>query len=230
MARKNVLVDQREVDPVMREDDTALVGAAIDTISSPTLTIGGTATSVVVNGDFEVTGSTTISGPVIPTDLPLEFAIDGVDTTTNVTADNLSALAGGTFPGMIQFREVTIGHADLVDAALFQGFNLGAVLPANALIMGVSDGGGFVPFSGGGAGVVTVDVGTAGDPNALRAGGDLFAAAVDGQISSMPNGIAPNRLYVAAGAQLRVTITSDVNVDLLDAGSVKLIVSFVTLP
>lgn len=107
-------------------------------------------------------------------------------------------------------RTVTIGHADLTDGddGDPQAFNIGAVLPANARIMGV-DMRAYTPFTGGGASALTCDVGTSGDVDALVDGADLFAAAVDGGPASMPAGIRPNKTFASAGAQLIATLTPD---------------------
>jgi hypothetical protein len=86
------------------------------------------------------------------------------------------------------------------------------------------------PFSGGGASAVSADIGTSGDDDAIVSTADLFAAAVDGKCPDMPAGIAPYKLFTSAGAQLTVTITSDVNVSTLTAGQVVATVAFVALP
>ena len=102
------------------------------------------------------------------------------------------------------------------------------MLPANARIVGAS-----VklatPFTGGGAADVKLDIGTAGDPDAIVNAADLFAAAVDGEASAMPSGIAPNKHFVAAGAQLTATVDADVNVADLTAGAATIDVLYTIL-
>lgn len=130
--------------------------------------------------------------------------------------------------GVIQTRTVTIGHADLTDADGEQSINIGAVLPANAMILSV-DVALATPFSGGTATAVLLDIGTSGDPDAIVVNCDLFAAAVDGKASSMPAGIAPFKLFTSAGAQLLATVAADDDVADLVAGACTITVSFVKI-
>ena len=130
--------------------------------------------------------------------------------------------------GVIQTRTVTIGHADLTDADGEQSINIGAVLPANAMILAV-DVALATPFSGGTATSVLLDIGTSGDPDAIVANCDLFAAAVDGKASTMPAGIAPFKLFTSAGAQLKASVAADDDVADLVAGACTITVSFVKI-
>jgi hypothetical protein len=176
-------------DPVIGAASTLIVGAGIDRASAGALTIGGTATSIVV---------------AAPMTLP------------------------ATQLGTIQTRTVAITHTTLDTAALTQTINIGAVLPANAMIVGVNVAN-TTPTTGGGASSVVVDIGTSGDVDALVDGANVFAAAVDGMVSTQPRGIAPNKVFVAAGAQLIATVICDVNVSLLTAGSFTITVAFVAI-
>jgi hypothetical protein len=124
-------------------------------------------------------------------------------------------------------KTVTIGHADLTDADGSQTINIGTALPANSRIVGV-DMHTYTPFTGGGAGVVTVDIGTSGDVDALIDGADLFAAAVDGGLATIPKGIRPNKFF-AAGGQLTAQVDANVNVADLTAGSVIIDVTYTVL-
>lgn len=101
-------------------------------------------------------------------------------------------------------RQLVMTQADLTDADGSQALNIGAVLPANARILGVEIHS-VTPFSGGSVGDFTVDIGTADDVDALIDGADLFSAAVDGQAATRPLGIAPNKLFATAGKQLIAT-------------------------
>ena len=130
--------------------------------------------------------------------------------------------------GVIQTRTVTIGHADLTDADGEQSINIGAVLPANAMILAV-DVALATPFSGGTATLVLLNIGTSGDPDAIVANCDLFTAAVDGKASAMPAGIAPFKLFTSAGAQLLATVVADDDVADLVAGACTITVSFVKI-
>lgn len=77
-------------------------------------------------------------------------------------------------------RTVTVGHADLTDAVNgeAQVINIGAACPANSRVLSVNIHG--TELTGGGVVSVALDVGTAGDPNALIAAADVLAAFVDG--------------------------------------------------
>lgn len=191
----------------------------------------GTAITVQAGATLGTTGSGNIN---LPNNGSAKFQIEGVAVGANVTAANLDAITGGTFAGMIQKRMVTIGvsgsgaEVELTTVGLSQVINLGAVLPANAMVLGADLA--LTPFSGGGATAVSGDIGTVGDDDAIVSTADLFAAAVDGKASSMPDGIAPNKRFVSAGAQLIITITGDVNVSTLTAGQVVATVAFVALP
>lgn len=123
-------------------------------------------------------------------------------------------------------RAVTqqITTADLTASAGSQVINLGAALPANAQVLGVSIDLA-TPFTGGGAASATADIGSSGDADALIDGADIFAAAVDGQASALTAGIAPNKFF-SGSTQLTVTIAADVNVDLLTAGDMTARVLF----
>jgi len=133
-----------------------------------------------------------------------------------------------TQPRTTQTRSVTITHTTLDAAALSQTISIGAILPANAMILGV-DVVITTSTTGGGSSSCVVDIGTSGDVDALVDGANVFAAAVDGKASTRPLGIAPNKLFTTAGAQLIATVISDVNVSLLTAGSFTITVAFVAL-
>lgn len=140
-----------------------------------------------------------------------------------------SAYAGAASGVALQKRSVTVGHADLTDADTSQDINIGAVLPANARILGVSIHT-VTAFAGGTVSALALDIGTSGDIDALVDGADLFAAAVDGQAATRPLGIAPNKLYASAGAQLvaRFVSTGD-NLVNLTAGTATIDVLFSVL-
>lgn len=126
-------------------------------------------------------------------------------------------------------RTVTVAHGDLTDGDTSQTINIGAVLPANARIVGV-DLRELTDFSGGGTASLTVDVGTAGDIDALIDGADLFTgSAVDGGPSTIPQGIRPNKTMGAA--QLIATFVCDGGHVLSDftAGSVTIDVLYTVL-
>lgn len=128
--------------------------------------------------------------------------------------------------GIVRKASLAIGHADLTDADGSQTLTI-ATLPAGAQVLGVN-----VklatPFTGGGAGSVTLDVGSSGDADALVDGANVFAAAVDGQASTRPLGIAPNKQFAAATA-VQATVAADVNVADLTAGAMTVEVIYSVL-
>ena len=117
------------------------------------------------------------------------------------------------------YVEQTIGHADLVAAATTETKNLGAPVPAGATIQGVSFPS-FTPFSGGSVSNLVVDIGDAGDVDAIRDGVDVDTAAVGGQPSTAPLGIAPNKFYPTATQLLLTFIATGDNTVNLSAGSI----------
>lgn len=99
--------------------------------------------------------------------------------------------------------------------ATSQVLNLDSAIPANSRIQSVN-----IKLatsaSGGGATSCTAKIGSSGDDDAIVASANLFAAAVDGQCSSVTLGIAPRKQFLSS-TQLTATITSDVNVSALTA-------------
>lgn len=133
---------------------------------------------------------------------------------------NIDALVAG---GVRRTRTRRIQHSELTAAATSESLNVGPPLPADARILGFGLPLG-TPFSGGGAGSCTISVGTDGDDDALIAGANVFAAAVDGMASTMPLGIAPFKQL--GGQQLKAKVTSNVNVADLTAGDVTVEVAY----
>lgn len=182
------------------------VGTGVDTNGATTLTVGGTTATKVEIGrsgqDVEIKGNLTVTPSVS----------NGAQKRTVTVPYNNAALAAANSNG-----------ASAV-------VNIGAVLPANARILGV-DMRALTAFSGGSASAVTIDVGTSGDPDALIDGADVFAAAVDGGPATMPAGIRPNKTFASAGAQLIATFTPDAGHQLanLTAGTVIIDVLFTEL-
>lgn len=101
------------------------------------------------------------------------------------------------FNARVRVAEVTKTHADLTDADTSQTLDLFDV-PAGAQLLGVPDVALGTPFSGGGNNALALDIGTAGDDDAIVNAADLYAAAVDGKASSVPAGIAPTKRFAAA--------------------------------
>ncbi len=105
----------------------------------------------------------------------------------------------------LQKRSLTLGHADLTDADTSQTFSIGAVLPANARILGASIAVG-TAFSGI-TGPVTVSIGTSGDTDSIAKLANITTP-VNGQAGAMADGIAPHQDFSSAGAQLQATVDS----------------------
>ncbi len=125
-----------------------------------------------------------------------------------------------------RFRRLNVTHVDVDGVgATSTSINLGAPLPANAYPIGAAISL-ITPFTGGGATTVTADIGTTGDDDAIVDGANVFAAAVDGQASTLPAGIAPHKPLGAA--QLKLRLASDVNLSALTAGELLAEVAYVT--
>lgn len=138
---------------------------------------------------------TSVAGKVIQVDS------DGVWVQCGLATAAVDAAAA-----VIEKRTVTVGHADLTDADTSQTVNIGAALPDNARIIGVSIHT-VTAFSGGSVSALLVDVGSAGDVDALIDGAALHSTVVDGQAATRPLGIAPNKLF-ASSTQLVATFVS----------------------
>lgn len=137
-----------------------------------------------------------------------------------------SSLLGSS--SQIQWATLTATHATITAAAGDETLSLGSPIPAGSLVVARS----MVlttPFSGGTVADFTCDVGSAGDIDALVDGADLFAAAVDGAPSAMPDGIAPNK-YFAGSTQLQAKfICASDDVGDATAGSVTIRIGYITL-
>ncbi len=221
--------------------------------------LGGSAASVDVEVDYGVHGwENSGGGDVIAADdcgLPCYAADDQTVSLTSASATLpvagiisevrggkvfveqgpgpwavASAYAAGAAGVGLQKRTVTVGHADLTDADTSQDIPIGAVLPANARILGVALHTA-TAFAGGTVSALALDIGSSGDVDALIDGADLFGTVVDGQAATRPLGIAPNKLFATAGAQLvaRFVSTGD-NLVNLTAGAVTIDVYFSVLP
>lgn len=138
-------------------------------------------------------------------------------------------VSGEIAAGRIQHRQLVVDESDITAAAATETLSIGAVLPANATILGVTMHT-YTPFTGGTISDFTVDIGSSGDADALVDGADLFSAAVDGAPATMTAGVNPNKTFVAAGAQLtaKFDCASD---DVADAtaGAVTIDVLFTVL-
>jgi len=144
----------------------------------------------------------------------LAVAVAGISNGAMSATDksNLDvAYAARTRVASLQVRATVTLTAN----ATSQVINLDSAVPANSRIQWVNIKLA-TPASGGGATSCTAKIGSSGDDDAIVASANLFAAAVDGQCSSVTLGIAPNKHFVSS-TQLTATITSDVNVSALTA-------------
>lgn len=128
----------------------------------------------------------------------------------------------------LQKRSVTVGHADLTDADTSQDINIGAALPANARILGVSIHT-VTAFSGGSVSALALDIGSSGDADALIDGADLMATVVDGQAATRPLGIAPNKLFASSTQLVARFVSTGDNLVNLTAGTCTIDVLFCVL-
>lgn len=123
--------------------------------------------------------------------------------------------AMGVPESVVQNRTLTLGFADLTDADGSQSFNLGAALPANAVLLGysvnVTEG-----FTDGAAGVFTLDLGFAGDLDNILDGGAL------GTIAQLHGAVGGRRSAV----QLLATVLGTVNVTTATEGAATIEVFF----
>lgn len=145
-----------------------------------------------------------------------------VSPTIAAQADLDSRIASEVAP---LYREVTIGHADLTTAGDTQTINVGAALPAGATILGV-DFSNFTIFAGGTVSQLLLDIGSAGDVDAIRDGVDLDTTAVDGQPSAAPLGIAPNKHFASATQLIATVVATGDDLVNLTSGAITIRVFF----
>lgn len=106
----------------------------------------------------------------------------------------LAAYAGDANAiGLVKALTLTVNEADLTAAAAAETLDFAEAIPEGSYIVGVRIGL-TTPFTGGAASDFTVDVGFPANVDALVDGADVFAAAVGGEASTRPLGIAPNML------------------------------------
>ncbi len=165
----------------------------------------------------------------------IKLTADQVEKSQTKLAEKLAehddALDAAEAGGLSLLKKtLTIAATDfdaLGDTDTSQAVDIDTDLPTNAQLLGVN-----VrlttPFTGGGNGSVSVDVGSAGDADAIVDGADLFAAAVDGQASAVPPGIAPFKRFAGA-TQLVATFTADVGLKELTAGAAVIDVLYTVL-
>lgn len=112
-------------------------------------------------------------------------------------------IVNGSLVGM-EVLQITV--TDLTAAAVSQVFSLGNPIPANSFIIGVGVDLA-TPVSGGTIASCVINIGPTANSDELIDGADVFAAAVNGQASARPLGIAPNRFYASA-TQIEVEVVA----------------------
>lgn len=125
-------------------------------------------------------------------------------------------------------KTLTANATTITAAAASEALNIGTALPANSRIVGV-DIHTLTPFSGGSVADFTVDIGTAGDVDALIDGADLFAAAVDGGPATIPQGIRPDKFFAAGGQLIATFRCGSDDVGDATAGAVTIDVLYIVL-
>jgi len=142
-------------------------------------------------------------------------------TLQKLDTDTRNALINNT-----KTVSVTLLFSSFTAAALTETLSPAALLlPAGARVLG-TDVVLTTPWSGGSVDSAFVDIGSAGDIDALVDNCNVFAAAVDGQASTRPIGVAPNKRFATA-TQLQVTlITTTGNVVAATAGSMTISVTY----
>jgi hypothetical protein len=101
--------------------------------------------------------------------------------------------------GLVKALSLDVSEADLTATAASETLDFASSLPEASYPLGVRIGLA-TPFSGGVVADFTVDVGFAGDLDALVDGADVFTAAVDGEASAITQGIAPNKKVTGSAA------------------------------
>jgi hypothetical protein len=125
----------------------------------------------------------------------------------------VAAVASDLQASQLQKRELEIGFADLTDADGSQSFNLGAALPANAVVVGHNVNVTAVFDNAGDTGTFSLDIGVSGALDSICNGASLNAIAhVNGPLGARSGGRYPS-------AQLLATVLADVNVTDATKGS-----------
>lgn len=115
---------------------------------------------------------------------------------TNVGAVTVDTTAPTFKSTQVRKLSATVGEADLTDADGEETVAL-VTLPAGAHLL-ATYAHTYTPFTGGTIADFTVDVGTAGDPDGIVVGADIFAAAVEGQPADWPPGAQASRYFPSA--------------------------------
>lgn len=138
--------------------------------------------------------------------------------------------AAGKGRGILQKRELTIGHADLTSVVNGESmaFNIGSVLPAGAVVLGHSITG-VTGFSGGAVSALLLDIGVAGSLESIVKDLELITDAPTA--SELEAAVGLRRQDEYGAVQLVATFDPDAGNPLADltAGSVTIKVFFAQL-
>lgn len=153
-------------------------------------------------------------------------AIDTAEADIATNTASIVAIEGRE----IGIRTITVLHSDLTEAVngTAEAVNIGAALPANAVVMAheldIT-----TLFSGGTVSAVTVDVGGT-DPDAIVNGHDVFTGAATGKLTGSTLGVHSAGLF--SSEQLVITFTPDAGNPLvdLDAGELDVTVWYAIPP
>jgi hypothetical protein len=154
-------------------------------------------------------------------------ALIGTSRSSTVEAELTTLLAGA-----VGNRGLQITHADLTDAVNgeAQSINIGAALPTNAYVIGKPDLLLATQFTGGSASAVVLDIGIAGELEALVKDFDAFGSTAATHYCAGASAGTRDNGYFSAG-QLLATFTPDGShtLDGLTAGDITIVVPYVVI-
>lgn len=127
------------------------------------------------------------------------------------------------YSARVRRRELSLGFADLTDADLQQDFDIGAALPAGAIVLYA-----YVDltatFTGGTISAMTCDIGVkGGDVDSIIDGADIFTSTgkSDATIGAKPAGF-----YGGSTLQCRVDAVGG-NLDTADTGAMTIVILYI---
>lgn len=193
-----------------------------DTIAELTAAAG-----VTVDGTLIKDGGATLKDSTT-------FIVDNADATKKIALQASGITTGNTrtitvpdedinLKYVVRFLNVTLTEASFTAGAVSEAVNVGSALPTGSEVMwaGVNVN---TEFSGGGAGSAAIEIGTAGDADAFMATLSVFTGSGTGRRAGA-RGVGAE----GSGTQVKATLTSDVNVSALTAGSVDILVAYVPI-
>jgi hypothetical protein len=203
---------------MLTTDDAIVLNTTALTFSAIATTTTGTALQTLLASTSNGEGASLVgiedSGTLI------------TGTTVEAALAENRALINTNTAAIFQKRTLNVTQADLTESSdgVAQALNIGAALPANAVVV-ASEVDITTLFSGGGATAVTIDVGGT-DADAIGDGHDVFTGAATGKLAFSTAGVHPVGSF--SSEQLTITFTPDGSHDLadLDAGELDVTVWF----